>query len=509
MYKNLRVPILKFLIPYCIGIALAKHFEIPATSLLLLPLTLLIWFYNRHLAIYAFSIFSFLFLSWSINAPTVVAQTLPFDEKLHLNVSCDAIRKQTKDQVQIETKVLNQKIILYGRKTSPFTIAPGDKLQCSNIKITPLDTTHQVFGAYQKYLLSKGIVGQGFVKLEPENRTKEGTSLSSFLYRFRALTIKKIESKGILSKETAGIFFALVLGEKSFLKRADKEAYKNSGVIHVLAISGLHVGIIYLFLRLLFFWGPKRTTGFQLMVTILVLLCYAILAGNTPSVLRATLMCILIQVGNYRHEDSSSLNVVLCTAFLLLLCEGEQLYDVGFQLSFAAVISIVFSNPQLKRLKGHLRFLPRWKLKSISFIVDLTYLSVAAFIGTFPLLLYHFQAVQVGSIWNSIVVVPLITVAVLAGALVVCLQWQNELTSFLLQLEQLILNVCNHYIEASNSWGQIVLYGAFSSTSLLAFYLLILLLLWPHESWRNKLVLCAFSLTITLHIDLLWEHFYS
>ena len=509
MYRNVRVPILKFLIPYGAGIYLAQNvpFSLELLFSLLVPLALLI--INRHLSLYSFCILGTLLFSWKTNVSQSVLNPLPFNTPMELSFHCQKLIKQTEDRAQIETLINQQPILLYVRKLDPFTIAPDDFFNCEGVKISQLDTLDRIFGNYQKYLHKKGIKGQIFLNISRQDRAAEGQSLPSLLYRFRSNSIQNCMKTGILSEESRGIFFALILGDKSYLERASKMAFQNSGVIHVLAISGLHVGIVFLFLKLLFIWGPKRTSLLQLLLTLLFLISYATLAGNSPSVLRASLMCILLQFASYREEQHSSLNLVFFTAFILLLFSPDLLFDIGFQLSFMAVISIVFYQPYLRNIKNKISRLQTWKNRPFEFCVDLTYLSLTAFLGTFPLLTYHFGVVQLGSIWNSVIIVPLITIIVLCGVLAVTLQWQEDLLSFLLKLDHFLIQGCNKIITTSNELGQITLTGSIEAPRLLTLYTLILFLSWPYLNWRRRLIRGTLGTAATLTMEPLGSILFS
>lgn len=177
---------------------------------------------------------------------------------------------------------------------------------------------------------------------------------------------------------------ALISGQKAELDFETKQWYTQTGAIHVLAVSGMHVAILFIVLNALFglFLSPKKTSFFVIIISILWL--YALFTGFSPSVCRATLMFSILQFGQLKGRDNNTVNTLLTSAIILLLFIPNWLYDVGFQLSYLAVLGILILNPYLKNLVS-------FNNKILAYIWELSTVSVSAQIFTLPLSLYYFH----------------------------------------------------------------------------------------------------------------------
>ncbi|MCL1901692.1 MAG: ComEC/Rec2 family competence protein, partial [Firmicutes bacterium] len=202
-----------------------------------------------------------------------------------------------------------------------------------------------------------------------------------------------------LSEEAYSTAYALIFGDKSLIKSDTMESFSLTGMAHILAVSGLHVGIL---MSVLFFVFKKLRIGYKYQFTIsfLVLLFYAMLCSFSPSVLRAALMCLIYLMSKLLKRPYDSLSSLTFAALIILLFSPLYLFDAGFQMSFFAVLGIILLAPQFKRL---FRFLP-------NFLNNLISISLAAQIGVLPLINLYFGFIPVLSIFFNILIIPLITV---------------------------------------------------------------------------------------------------
>lgn len=203
------------------------------------------------------------------------------------------------------------------------------------------------------------------------------------------------------SEANTGIISAITLGKKDGIDRETKNLFSMSGGSHVLAVSGLHVGIIYMIL--LWFAGflPKKraVTIVSHIVTIVCLWGYAFICGLPASVVRSALMFSLISVSAILERRNVSLNTVFASAFIMLLYKPLYLLDIGFQLSYAAVISILLFYPKLYSILTS-------KNKILSVLWSMICVSAAAQIGTLPLTVYYFHQIPTYSLLTNFLVVP-------------------------------------------------------------------------------------------------------
>ena len=231
---------------------------------------------------------------------------------------------------------------------------------------------------------------------------------------------------------------ALVLGFKDDIDQETKQAYANTGTTHIMAVSGLQVGLLFAALQWLLARVPLRSTqGAALRRRLLtaglglaLIWSYAFLTGLSASVLRATVMFTLLILGQAWERQSSIFNTLSAAAFLLLLYNPYLLCDVGFQLSFLAVLSIVYLHPQLVRwldVRNHvLDYRRSWHAPLVqrgwhvaAGLADatwqLTALSIAAQLATFPLSLYYFHQFPFNFLLANLIAVPISSLAVYVG----------------------------------------------------------------------------------------------
>lgn len=244
--------------------------------------------------------------------------------------------------------------------------------------------------------------------------------------RLKRFFISKYKGINEVSKETRGILIALFFGDKSFLDFGHKTLFKDAGVVHVLAISGLHVGILYA--SLAFVFGKllrfKKWSRFAFVSGLLIF--YAFLTGLSPSVSRATLMFVLVYFGKSINSKPTSLNIVFTTGLMMLFYEPEVLHDVGFQLSYSAVIGILIVS-QYSLLNV------RHKNQYIEGVFGLMKVNFAAFIFTAPIIVFYFHTINFTSLWASFIVVPIITVVMYMGVFSIGVFWIPALFLFVIK----------------------------------------------------------------------------
>lgn len=206
--------------------------------------------------------------------------------------------------------------------------------------------------------------------------------------------------------ETGDIMQALAIGNQTDIDPKLRDEYSRTGVVHLLSVSGLHVGIIFMIINILFGWMRLIRRGYiTLGIVVIVTLCgYAVLTGLEPSVVRSVMMFSLLQIGLMLSRYTNSFNTLCAAAILLLLWNPYYLYHIGFQLSFAAMVGIITLYQPLAR-----RWMPKHKIGR--WLWSLTLVGLTAQIGTFPLVMYHFGQLQLaGLLMNPLIwfTVPII-----------------------------------------------------------------------------------------------------
>lgn len=280
---------------------------------------------------------------------------------------------------------------------------------------------------YGMYLRRQGIVGTGMVwkgnwRLISTTASKGSPHPLGIARRVQRRLYKRYGELGITGAEQATLG-ALTLGYKEDLDPTLKQAFQRSGAAHILAVSGLHTGIIYAVLLSLLTIGGRRRPLYEnkigrralSLAVIITMWGYAFLTGLTPSVVRSVVMISVVEVGRMLYRQGNTLNCVLFAAWAILLVRPLDLFSVSFQLSFAAVLAIVLLAPNLSSLGG----LPRgWRgaLQQVgSYVIGLLVVSLAAQIGTMPLSLYYFGQCSNYFLLTNLLVLPLAGVIVVMG----------------------------------------------------------------------------------------------
>ena len=233
------------------------------------------------------------------------------------------------------------------------------------------------------YSKSKGITEMVFLRNNEFLLLATEEVKAPFFDRLRSYL--KNELRTNLSPEASSLAIALSLGDKGGLSQEVRDSFSNAGAMHVLAVSGLHVGILLGIVQWIFFQIKllrKRNT--YVLCAIIILWFFALLTGLAPSVFRATLMFTVLGFGQLLGKRFFSLNALLVAAIFLLMLDARMLFDIGFQLSFLALLGITFFFQPISNL---------FVVKNYWFnkLWEGTALGLAAQIGTIPISLYYFH----------------------------------------------------------------------------------------------------------------------
>lgn len=269
-------------------------------------------------------------------------------------------------------------------------------------------------GEAARYWRLQGVAGSAWVNAG-EWRQMERTAPAGWMQTLRRARDRQMERYRRLgfSDDVLAVLAALTLGEREELDDELRENYSVAGAAHVLALSGLHVGLLTALLWVLFtplcrWWRASRPL--VSVVIALMLWLYALFTGASPSVVRAVVMSSIWLFSSWQYERPVSLNTWAAAAFLMLLVRPLWLFDVGFQLSFAAVAALVLFHP---RLYGCWK--PRWRL--LRYLWSLLSLTLVAQLGTLPLILFYFSRFPTHFLLTGLWVVPWVSVVLYAAVL--------------------------------------------------------------------------------------------
>jgi len=309
------------------------------------------------------------------------------------------------------------KIYLYVERADSKLIQYGDVVTVSKGYFDIAAPKNPEEFDYKTYLKRQNIYAHAFVSWDEVQQVDHQrlNPILGWAYQVRTESQKIIDDV-IRSPRERAIISALILGIKDHLDNELKTAYSSAGAIHVLAVSGLHVGIIFLLLKILFKpWKERRYGRFVFMVVATsVIWMYALITGFSPSVMRAATMFSVIIISEAFHKKANVYNSLGIAAFILIVMDPFVIYAVGFQLSFIAVFGILMIYPLLYH-KWHIHN------KVGDYIWSILCVSIAAQIATFPLTLYYFHQFPTYFLVSNLVVIPAATVMLYGGLLVLLL----------------------------------------------------------------------------------------
>lgn len=244
----------------------------------------------------------------------------------------------------------------------------------------------------------------------------------------QTILYQRLESAGLSGDELATVG-ALTLGYKEDLDKELRHHFQASGAAHVLAVSGLHTGIIYALLVWLLTLGGRYRPLYEnkwgrraiSLIIIVFMWGYAWLTGMTPSVVRAVLMVSLFEFGRMVYRQSFSLNTIAAAAVLILLAQPSDLWSVSFQLSFAATAAIVILADKMGTIIMYDKMRKTFWGKIYNWVVGILVVSLAAQLGTLPITMYYFHQVSSYFLLTNLIVLPLATLLVPCGLLTIAL----------------------------------------------------------------------------------------
>lgn len=265
---------------------------------------------------------------------------------------------------------------------------------------------------YRKYLFRKGVMRQVYLKNDAWVKLDYNSAnpVYGLAYRLRDFLLQTMQNLGIEGDEYA-VAAAILLGYDDTLPPELRQRYVAAGSMHILCVSGMHVGVVYmLFSYLLGFLNKRKPWQCVLKQYLLLLLIwfYALLAGLAPSILRSTIMLSFVILGDMIKRNGIILNSLAASAFLLLCIDPANLFNVGFQLSYCAVIGIVV----LQRPIYNLFYI---KFKILDKIWELTSVTLAAQIATAPFSIYYFHQFPIYFWLSNLFMGPVSTVVIIGG----------------------------------------------------------------------------------------------
>lgn len=397
------------------------------------------------------------------------------------------------------------KVMAYFPKSdSAFALRYGDLIviPAPVLEVTPPLNPEEF--DYRAYLGRKGITGQVYLRDEDwlDLQTNHGNPIYAFSYRFRDILLASLQRSG-LSDNEFGVAAAILLGYDDNLADEVRKNYVAAGSMHILCVSGMHVGIIYLLASfLLGFLNRKKWQKTLKQALLLALIWfYALIAGLSPSILRSAMMISFVIIGEMIRRKGFIINSLAASAFILLCVNPNNLFEIGFLLSYSAVLGIVV----LQRPIYNLLYI---KNKLLDRAWEITAVALAAQVATIPFTLFYFHQFTTYFWLSNLFMTPISFIVVICGMVLLMVSWIPYLNTLVGYLVWGAVYVMNWVVAKIESLPLSIIKGLYVSEFEFAMLLLAFLLLLLMVTLRKRrlfipllsaLLLMMVSVTVRLY----------
>lgn len=354
---------------------------------------------------------------------------------------------------------------------------------------------------YRDYLKKQGIYHQirtGFNAVQlKENSAKTIFGLAS---NFREHIISKLKNENFGEDELA-VIQALLLGKRDDISESTYNNYKDAGAVHILAVSGLHVGILLLLFQFLLSPLERLPKGksIKLILIVFLLWTYAFIAGLSPSIVRAVTMFSFLAYAMYLNRPTNSFNIIALSMFFILLIKPLFLFQVGFQMSYAAVFAIIWIYPKLQRFWFPENIVIRkiWQLLAVS---------IAAQLGVLPVSLFYFHQFPALFFISNLLIIPFLGLILGMGILVIFLSILDSLPNFTVAMYNTIIKIMNSTIDwVAKQEGFLIKDIPFDVIQMIVGYLIIATLVVFLSKPKLKNIIALLAGIITLQGWSIWN----
>lgn len=522
-------PLVRLLLPFVAGIISAVYFpffsnySIVLICILVVFITAIVWIQKFSLSYkkswwFGIIVYPLLFLlGYQLTLfKTEINSPLHFSSQLAPNSMVSAIickpfvekEKSLKVEVEIEAvktgnswrKVIGHALVYIKKDSSSLALKYGDKLLFSPVfKEIPPPQNPGEFN-YKRFLSFHNINHQTYLRSDQwiMQSGGHGNVLLSMAIGFRDRLLQVLKDNHVEGAEYA-VGAALLLGYEDKLDQDIISAYSSTGALHVLSVSGLHVAIVYMVFNWLLFFLDKIKYGTVIKAVILLVLLwlYSAITGLSPSVLRASTMFSFIIIARSFNRYTNIYNTLAASAFLLLIIEPYLIMEVGFQLSYLAVIGIVFLQPKIYQWFEFDNWLGDqiWKISAVS---------IAAQIATFPLGLHYFHQFPNYFLLSNLIVIPISTIIIYLGIAVFLFAKFSMISSYL----AIAFSWSITFLNGSVEWVELLPFSLLQGISIsvietwLIYGAIILIVFYFINRKYNYLLLALSAVVIVLGIQL-------
>ncbi len=398
------------------------------------------------------------------------------------------------DIISINNTALNGRLLIHIKKDSTSPILNIDDSIHTLTQIKTISSPKNPFEFnYNKYLNHKYVYHQAFITDKEYILAKSDVSSIHGLADRLRLHINKRLTDLNMNDEARSITNALILGQRHDISKDTYNDYVNAGVIHILAVSGLHVGIILMLFNVLL--KPiiylKHGKVIKAIILVLLLWSYAFITGLSPSVTRAVSMFSIIAIAMHLKRSTNIYNTIAVSAFFILLFKPNSLFDIGFQMSYLAVIAIVTIQPILFQI-WHSKFLV------INKLWEITTVTIAAQIGVFPISLYYFHQFPGLFLLSNLIIIPILGILIGYGIFVIVFASIGCLPKLLLNIYESLITTLNNFIEWVAQFDRFIFKDiSFSHLHLIFIYLIVLTII---NWYYNKTFRAILSILISIFL---------
>jgi competence protein ComEC len=343
--------------------------------------------------------------------------------------------------IELNSKISQGKVILNFKDKLVKKLDNGTLLLLRSSFYLNKNPTNPNQFDYGKYLENQQIYAQlytDFSNIKVDSKVEK--NLSYYSSRIRTVIIQNLQ-KSHFKKEELSIVIALILGQQQDISKDTLQDYQYAGAIHILSVSGLHVGFIMLFIVTLLKPIPNSKNGLaiKLVITLLCLWAFGLVAGLAPSVVRSVTMFSFVAIGLFLKRSVNIFHSLMVSMLLILLVRPSFLFDVGFQLSYLALFFIIWLQPVL---------LSAWTPKNriIIYFWEIITVSFAAQLGTLPLSIYYFHQFPGLFFLTNIIILPMLSIILAVALIVVVLAGLDATPQFLILLLEKSIELINTII---------------------------------------------------------------
>ena len=393
-------------------------------------------------------------------------------------------------------KNIDSNIIAYFEKNEKsLRLQYGDcVLIMTNIKEVEKPPNPEQFD-YKDYLYKKGIMHQVYLRSDDwfDLDYNKSNAIYEFSYKIRDFLLKTMQRLGIQGEEYA-VASAILLGYDDSLPLDLRQKYVAAGAMHILCVSGLHVGVVFmLFSYILVFLSDRKRIQSVIKQLLLLLLVwfYALLAGLAPSILRSTIMISFVILGNIINRKGVLLNSLAASAFILLCFNPSNLFDVGFLLSYVAVIGIVILQKPISRM-----FFSKYKF--VNKIWEITSVTIAAQIATTPFSIYYFHQFPIYFWLSNLFMTPISSIVIIGGMIMLLVFFIPYVNVFVAWIVSKMIFVMNYGVSWIESLPYSIIKGIYIDFAQFVVLLIILLLILLTVDLKNRRNLIPIMIMTTL-----------